>query len=184
MQTKYDALAMHATLHTWHVSIRTMTAATGAAIMLSSFTGSLGCTGNDRILTLHRSQQDTASVKHVLLQQVRDWNRGDIDAFMQGYWQSPDLSFSSAGTITRGWQQTLDNYHARYADRQAMGRLAFSDLEMSALGPDELLVLGSWRLERDIPIGGVFTLIFRRISQQWRIVHDHTSAKQTNRPKP
>ncbi len=143
-----------------------------------------GCVSQPKIMKSSNIQQDITNINFVLEKQVKDWNRGDISAFMQGYWKSEHLSFSSSGNVTRGWQQTLENYHKRYADRQAMGHLAFSDLEMASLGPDDFLVLGSWRLTREEPIGGAFTLIFRRINKQWRIVHDHTSAKPTNPSKP
>ena len=108
--------------------------------------------------------------------QAAAWNRGDIDAFMRGYWNSPDLVFASGDSVTRGWQPTLDRYKRTYDSREKMGALKFSDLSVNILSRDAAVVLGSWSLTRatDNP-KGKFTLIFRKFKDGWRIVHDHTS---------
>ena len=118
-----------------------------------------------------------AELRAVLDAQVAAWNRGDVDAFMQGYWKSPQTSFSGTNGILRGWQAVLDRYKHAYPHRAAMGKLTFSNLEITLLAPDAALVLGHWQLQRanDQP-GGVFTLVFRKFPEGWRIIHDHTSA--------
>ena len=114
-------------------------------------------------------------IRAVMNKQAADWNRGDIDAFMQGYWNSEKLVFVGS-KVTRGWQPTLDNYKKSYPNKEAMGVLTFSDLEISVLSNDAAVVLGSWSLQRakDNP-NGKFTLIFRKFKEGWRIVHDHTT---------
>ena len=114
-------------------------------------------------------------IRAVMNKQAADWNRGDIPAFMEGYWKSEQLTFVSS-RVTKGWQSTLDNYKKSYPDKAAMGTLTFSDLEITAVSKDAAVVLGSWSLkrEKDNP-GGKFTLIFRKFKEGWRIVHDHTS---------
>lgn len=121
---------------------------------------------------------ERAAVEAVLQVQVEAWNRGDIDAFMEGYAKIPDLRFASGATVTRGWQETLDRYHQHYPDRAAMGTLTFSDLDTSVLSPDAALVFGRWRLQTQAhgEPNGLFTLLFRRTPTGWRIVADHTSA--------
>jgi uncharacterized protein (TIGR02246 family) len=117
-----------------------------------------------------------AEIKAVLTAQAEAWNRGDIDAFMEHYWKSDELTFSSGGQTTRGWQRTKENYQRRYPTRPSMGQLTFSDLEITPLGDAAALVLGRWRLTRDpSPVGGNFTLVLRPIDGQWVIIHDHTS---------
>jgi beta-aspartyl-peptidase (threonine type) len=74
-------------------------------------------------------------IRRLLERQAQAWNAGDIDAFMVPYWHSPDLTFSSGGHVTRGWQATLERYHQRYPTREAMGRLTFNDLEITEVGP-------------------------------------------------
>lgn len=114
-------------------------------------------------------------IRAVMTQQAADWNRGDVDAFMQGYWKSDKLVFVGS-KVTRGWQQTLDNYKKSYPTKERMGTLTFSDLEITVLSKDAAVVVGSWSLKRanDAP-GGKFTLIFRKFKDGWKIVHDHTS---------
>lgn len=105
------------------------------------------------------------------------WNEGSIEGYMETYWKSPDLRFAGGGTVTYGWQETLDRYLERYPDRAAMGRLVFTDLDITVLTNDAALVFGAWRLERgDDQPHGLFTLLLRRFDEGWRIVADHTSS--------
>lgn len=117
-----------------------------------------------------------AAVKAVMAEQAAGWNRGDIEAYMAGYWRSDDLVFVSGDTVTRGWQPTFERYKKSYDSREKMGTLSFSDLEINVLSKNAATVLGSWELKRknDNP-KGKFTLIFRKFKEGWRIVHDHTS---------
>ena len=123
-----------------------------------------------------RSEKAAAEIRKVMNDQAAAWNRGDIDGFMQGYWNSPRLVFVSGTNVTRGWQPTLDRYKKSYDSRAKMGTLTFSDLEITILSKDSALVLGNWSLQReaDKP-GGKFTLIFRKFKDGWKVVHDHTS---------
>jgi beta-aspartyl-peptidase (threonine type) len=117
-------------------------------------------------------------VRQVLNDQVAAWNKGDLKGFMAGYWSSSELSFFSGSQRTRGWQATLDRYVDRYQSKgQEMGQLTFSELEIDQLGPDSVLARGRWQLKRskDAP-GGLFTLVFKRLPEGWRVIHDHTSS--------
>jgi len=116
-------------------------------------------------------------VRAVLTAQQEAWNRGDIDAFMEGYWKSEQLRFASGGDVTLGWQATIDRYKARYTDRTAMGDLLFSDLEVQALSKTAAIVHGRWALQRasDRP-SGLFTLVLRDIGGGWVIVSDTTTS--------
>lgn len=115
-------------------------------------------------------------IRKVMDEQAAAWNRGDIEAFMTGYWRSDKLVFVSGDKVTRGWQQTLDNYKRSYDTRAKMGTLTFSDLEFSILSKDAAIVLGSWELKREADNPkGKFTLTFRKFKDGWRIVMDHTS---------
>ena len=122
-----------------------------------------------------------SAIKHVLTAQQDAWNRHDLDAFMSGYWNSPELTFFSGAKETRGWQATLERYRATYSSpSHEMGKLDFSDLRIEMLGPEAAFVRGAWHLT--MPEGknpeGKFTLIFRKFGDGWKIVHDHTSAAE------
>ena len=118
-----------------------------------------------------------AQIEAVLRGQQDAWNRGDVEAFLQGYWRSPELTFSGSGGTAEGWDNVLQRYHKIYPDRASMGQLTFSGLNFRELGPKAWLVLGSWHLTRaGGDVGGVFTLVFQHFPEGWRIIHDHTSA--------
>lgn len=128
---------------------------------------------------------DRAAINAVLQAQQAAWNRGDVDAFLVGYWQSPDLTFSGSNGVSRGWDGVLARYKKNYPNREAMGELTFSELESRFLGPDAALVLGRWHLKRDMgDIGGVFTLVWQRFPEGWKIIHDHTSTVSFPQPNP
>jgi beta-aspartyl-peptidase (threonine type) len=126
------------------------------------------------------------AIRTVLDDQVTAWNRRDLEGFMGGYWKSPKLTFSSGNSKVEGWQGTFDRYKLRYqSEGREMGKLAFSELEIEQLGPDSAFVRGRFRLEmgKESPTG-LFTLIFRKMPEGWRIVHDHTSTEATPLKKP
>jgi beta-aspartyl-peptidase (threonine type) len=121
------------------------------------------------------------TIRAVLQQQVDAWNKHDLEGFMAGYWNSPELTFFSGGTETKGWQPTLEQYRKAYqANGAEMGKLDFSDLRVIVLGVDSAFVRGRWHLT--MPDGkephGLYTLVLRKFPEGWRIIHDHTSAAQ------
>jgi ketosteroid isomerase-like protein len=126
--------------------------------------------------------QDSASkaaIDQVLRNQAEAWNRHDLDGFMTGYWKSPQLTFFSGGDIASGWQAALDRYRKRYqGEGHEMGKLDFSDLQIDTFAADSAFVRGRWHLtlsDGKTP-HGLFTLIFRKFPDGWKIIHDHTSA--------
>ena len=116
-------------------------------------------------------------IASVLTLQREAWNAGDIAGYMDGYWKSDSLLFTSGGSVRRGWRETFEKYKARYATKDRMGTLIFSNVEYQLLSETSAWVFGSWALERsaDRP-SGVFTLVLKKISGHWKIVHDHTSS--------
>lgn len=122
--------------------------------------------------------EDEEGIKHLLVSQIDAWNSGNLQAFMAGYWRSPDLTFFSGITITKGWEPTLQRYQQRYqGEGKEMGQLEFQDLKIDLMGRRAAVVTGKWQLtlsDGKKP-GGLFTLVFKRMPGGWRIVHDHTS---------
>ncbi|MDX1293969.1 MAG: nuclear transport factor 2 family protein [Hyphomonas sp.] len=117
------------------------------------------------------------AITAMLEAQDEAWNRGDIPAFMEGYWKSPDLRFASGGNIARGWDATLQRYETRYDTRDKMGTLVTSEYEIELLSPDAAIAHGRWRLDvaGDDP-SGLYTLVLRKIDGSWVIVSDTTTS--------
>lgn len=113
----------------------------------------------------------------VMTAQQDAWNRGDIDAFMDGYIQGEDLRFASGGDITTGWNSTISRYKGRYSDRAAMGTLRFDIIDVTVIDEDDGLIFGKWALSRenDTP-NGLFTLHLKKGDNGWKVVSDHTSS--------
>lgn len=134
----------------------------------------------EKELSAEMREQLKQSIKHVLISQVEAWNHGNLENFMAGYWNSPGLTFFSGGTVTKGWKPTLTRYQQRYqSGGNQMGHLEFQDLDIDLLSRRSAVVTGKWKLtmsDGKTP-HGLFTLIFMRFPEGWKIVHDHTSAE-------
>lgn len=117
-----------------------------------------------------------SAIKKVLHQQELAWNAGDIQSFMEGYWKSDSLLFVGKTGPIYGWQGALDRYIKTYPDKERMGLLTFDLLRFEELSVNSYFVLGKWHLKRkDDDVGGVFTLLFKKIANKWLIIADHTS---------
>ncbi len=123
----------------------------------------------------HAQSADESAIRAKMKEQVNAWNRGDINAFMQTYWQSDSLVFIGSKT-TYGWKATLESYKQHYVDTVAMGKLSFKLLQLRPLSAEYYFVIGEWHLKRTAgDVGGSFTLLFRKIKGNWLIVVDHSS---------
>jgi len=127
------------------------------------------------------SQIDETAIESELVSildaQDNAWSAGDIDAFMESYWKSPELRFASGGKINRGWEATRDGYYTRYPNPAIMGKLVTEDYEVDVLGANAAIVHGSWKLERNgEPASGLYTLVFKKIDGEWVITSDTTTS--------
>lgn len=120
--------------------------------------------------------QEQAKIVQLLETQRQAWNKGDVNGFMQGYWQSDSLLFVGSTGPVYGWKTTLENYKKRYRGKTAMGNLTFDIKEVRLLDDNNAFVLGGWKLKRqaDSP-GGFFTLLLKKFNGVWKIVADHSS---------
>ncbi len=119
---------------------------------------------------------DEMAIRQLLDQQTAAWNRGDIDRFMDGYWENDSLMFIGKSGVTYGWTNTLNNYKRGYPDTAAMGKLHFELLTVKRLSDEYYFVVGKWFLQRSIgDIGGHYNLLFRKINWKWVIIADHSS---------
>ena len=147
-----------------------------SGLIFASLLGAIILAASGRPAVEALKESDRTAIVAVLTSQQNDWNKGDIHGFMAGYWNSTELTFAGTRGFTRGWQPVLARYEKNYADKAAMGTLDFQELELRSLGPDAALVLGKWHLQRQAgDVGGIFTLVFQKFPDGWRIVHDHTT---------
>jgi ketosteroid isomerase-like protein len=124
----------------------------------------------------YQAQSAKIGTKAVLDKQVVSWNKGDMPAYMEGYWKNDSLQFIGKSGVTYGWDKTLANYQRTYPDAAAMGELEFSDLHVNDINPTLAYVTGKWKLKRAAgDQEGHFSLLFRKIDTEWKIVADHSS---------
>src|SRR6267154_3074418 len=120
------------------------------------------------------------AIRKMIEQQQAAWNRKDLEAFMTGYWNSPEMTFFSGAHESKGWQAALDRYKKSYQSAgHEMGKLEFANLRIEMLGSDAAFVRGEFHLmmsDGKTP-HGLFTLIFRKFSDGWKIVHDHSAGE-------
>ena len=127
-------------------------------------------------LSVFSQTKDETEVRNVLAKQNAAWNRGDVDAFMVGYWENDSLMFIGKSGVTYGYKNTLANYKRNYPDTTAMGKLTFTLIQVKPLSPDYFHVIGKYYLTRTIgDASGHFTLMFRKINGKWVIISDHSS---------
>ena len=113
-------------------------------------------------------------------EQVQAWNRGDIDEFMKGYLDDSQTTMIGK-TLTQGYSTILDHYKKTYANKEAMGTLEFSEVEVRSLGPGTAVVTGKFHLARTAAGGGESSGIFSPVWDKphpgapWKIVLDHTT---------
>lgn len=116
-----------------------------------------------------------SEIRGIIAEQQAAWNAGDFEGFMACYWNSDQLTFQSGNTRRIGWQTLLDMYRTNYAGDKR-GMLTFSDIEVKVLSEDMVLVLGRWNVTTaEDEKEGLYTLIFRKLTEGWRIIHDHSS---------
>lgn len=111
----------------------------------------------------------------ILELQKESWNRQDLEGFMAYYWNSDEFTFQSGANRLRGLKALLERYKKSYSGEN-WGKLDFTDLEVNILSDEFAYVIGRWKLELKHSLReGVFTIIFRRFPEGWRIIHDHSS---------
>ena len=125
-----------------------------------------------------KSDATVDGVTAVLKSQTEAWNRGDLDAFMQGYLNSPKTSYVSGGKKVTSYDALRENYQKKYGNNpESMGKLTMSDLDITPLGRDHALCVGHWHLEcaNQPALGGIYSLVFSKEHGKWKVIHDHTS---------
>lgn len=125
-----------------------------------------------------RAADADADIRDVLANQVDAWNKGDLDGFMQAYAENCTFMGSQ---ILRSRDKVLARYRKVYPTTAKMGKLTFTGLDVRELGERVAMVTGTWHLARSTQAGGdaggYFSLVFKDVDDDWKIVLDHTSAE-------
>ena len=128
------------------------------------------------VMRSQAQSKNETTIRNILNEQTRAWNKGDINGFMKGYWENDSLMFIGKTGITYGWTNTLNNYKKGYPDTAAMGKLTFTLFSVKRLSKRHYHVVGKWFLKRSIgDVGGHYTLLFQKINGRWVIIADHSS---------
>ena len=125
---------------------------------------------------VHSQSKDEQEIRRLLATQTQEWNKGDIEGFMQTYWKSDSLMFIGKTGVHFGWQNTLNNYKKSYPDTTAMGKLSFDIITVRKLSSEYYYVVGKWMLQRSIgDLSGHYDLLLKKIKGKWYIISDHSS---------
>lgn len=120
--------------------------------------------------------RDEGLIRVMLQAQAAEWNRGNIEGYLVGYWQSDSLVFLGKTGPTYGFKATLERYKKAYPDARAMGQLTTTILKIRVLSPEYAYVTGRWDLARTAGnLSGHYTLLLRKIGSEWLIIEDHSS---------
>lgn len=128
------------------------------------------------VFSICAQSKDEKEILQILDEQTVEWNKGDLDNFMKGYWNNDSLMFVGKSGVTYGYQNTLNHYKETYNSADKMGKLSFDILQLKRLSNEYVMVLGKWFLKRNAgDANGYYTLLFRKIKGKWMIVSDHSS---------
>jgi len=149
-------------------------------ILITYFLALIVLSGCDTSNNIHPPIDEEAVIQKIsnkMQEQENCWNSGDLECFMQHYWQSDSLMFIGKSGLTFGWQKTLDNYINSYPDKSAMGKLKFTNEVKDFIDLETVQVIGRWELKRDSleDLGGYYSLIWKLKNEEWVIVSDHSS---------
>lgn len=131
---------------------------------------------NNNINSRKQAPKEIDAIKEILAYQQECWNNGDIDGFMQGYWKSEELIFTSLNhKPAYGWKNTLERYKNSYPTKESMGELSFKIINLELVSKTNANLKGKWELirEKDQP-NGLFWLDIEKINESWLITKDST----------
>ena len=135
--------------------------------------------------TIKQDPNEIDAIKKILSSQQKCWNNGDIEGFMQGYWNSEELIFTSLShKPAYGWENTLERYKKSYPTKSSMGELRFEILDLKIISKTTATLKGKWELirENDRP-NGLFWLDIEKFERNWLITKDSTISFEIKIPK-
>lgn len=121
------------------------------------------------------SEKEEKEILKVMEDQAKAWNKGSIEGYMKGYWNSDSLRFVAGPGIQFGWKLTLDMYKRNFKSKEDMGSLRLKAEALDFLNKNVAFMIGKWEVDAKNKIGGHFTQIWKKIKGKWLITVDHTS---------
>ena len=129
-------------------------------------------------LTSCKSTNSCDEIYDLMQEQEESWNKGNIDDFMNKYWNNDSLIFLGKSGINYGWKKTISNYKNSYKNKNEMGRLEFKNILCKPINKSTHVIAGKWSIFREDSIrniGGYYSLIWVKKDKVWKIIYDHTS---------
>lgn len=118
-----------------------------------------------------RTTQDI--VRGVLTANAAAWNEGNLTAFLNGYDQSGAVRLVNGADIVTGINGVRKHYQAVVERAGAMGRLTFSNLDVTMTAPEVATVNGRYAHESGpAKTTGAMTMVMKQVDGRWRIVQD------------
>jgi len=149
--------------------MKTLIAATLSLLILS------GCVSSEL------TEADRKEITDTFMATKDAWNAGDIEKFMEGYWNSEEIAFVGSAGPVYGYEATLKRYQTSYPDTTVMGKLDFEILKLYKTDRRSAILIGKFYLTRTIgDAWGHYTLVWKKINGKWVIITDHSSAAATN----
>jgi uncharacterized protein (TIGR02246 family) len=141
-----------------------------ALVVLAVCTVPVAAQDKDQLFTATRQQLD---VTKVLLAQESAWNAGDLDGYVSHYKDAPDTQ-AILGSAAHGLDTIRNAFRQNFPNREVMGHLENSEVEVRALGDNFTLVTGRYQLTRSKKGGGdatgTFTEIFEKTTAGWQVI--------------
>jgi uncharacterized protein (TIGR02246 family) len=109
---------------------------------------------------------------------ARNWNRGDLEAFISDYAPESTTTFVDGRRARHGFEFIRQNYAPRFAPGARRDSLHFEEVEVRPLSPTLALLTARFILQRgdSTTASGPFTLVMEQRANGWKILHDHSSS--------
>jgi beta-aspartyl-peptidase (threonine type) len=126
-------------------------------------------------------EEDTSlepTARAILERSAADWNRGDLEAFLEDYQDAPATTLVVGEEIIAGLDEIRDHYAPVFAPGAERDSLRFETLHVRSLSPLIGIVTARWirHTKAGTADSGPLTLVMRRTGTGWKITHNHSSS--------
>ena len=153
---------------------RSVLRAVTIGLSLGSVALSAGC-ASQPVKATQPAADISTEVAAAFQQAVTAWNAGNLDAFVSVYDVSATFALADDYLLGRAAIRTF--YGPNFERDAVRPQLVIERLDVEVLSRDAALVRGIYQNQLHGQTGrrGTTTLLFRRLPDGWRIIHDHSS---------